>query len=43
MFCMRNEANKFGNLVELFSKLKYKFRRNSIREDFHKKSLRFEM
>ena len=22
MFCMRNEANKFGNLVELFSKLK---------------------
>ena len=22
MFCMRNEANKFSNLVELFSKLK---------------------
>ena len=44
MFCMRNEANKFSNLVELFSKLKVQVSQKLNKGGFpQKKSLGFKM
>ena len=40
MFCMRNEANKFGNLVELFSKLKVQVSQKLNKGGFPQKKFR---